>query len=110
MVLKKIIFYVFSTRTPIRATIHTLGGEVIYDKILATNQSKICVCCCENKIAINLNYNMQNQTQYYVLTDHKCQFFNVYFNINEQLTTQQTIFLLDKNYDLPINSAILTFK
>ena len=109
MFLKTVKFFVYTTKIPANIKIYLLDGEVILNKTLNKNQSIICVCCCKGKIAINLKYKNQSKTQYFVITNCKYQFFSVYFNFNNFLTPQ-TIFLLDKNYNLPINSAILTFK
>lgn len=111
MLAKRIRLNIFLSTTPALITVYTLDGQTIFSQTLTQQQTTFCFCCNKQKFAINANFNNQNQTQYFILSENRCQFFNVYFNFNNnQQIVRQNIILLDQNYNLPIKSATLTFQ
>ena len=87
----------------------------IYDR--AHNQifhtrttSNLCVCCACGVYLIQVSLNYENETQTisrFVDAVPCCLMMNFNFYLKVELL--QTFVLLDKNYNLPINKAILSF-
>lgn len=108
MFVKKIRINIFSTKIPYKIIIYSLDGEVFVNQLAMQNATTFCVCCKSFRIAIKVEYANQIQTKYFILTNARCQFLNTYFRFQDLLLRQNFI-LLDKNYNLPINSAKLSF-
>ncbi len=108
MFAKKIIFNISASNLPVNIKIRTLSGRIILNATITQNNSIIYVCYTEFKLAISAQYNNQTIIQYYNLTNCKCQVFNVCFRFNNTFIIPTFNFiLLDKNYNLPVPSAIL---
>lgn len=99
---------VFSSKNPIYLRIYTLDGNLLFYGFV-NNNSTFCVCTCSQKIAVGAQFNGQTQTQYFNLTNYRCQNLSVYFNFNTQNNATQNFILLDKTYNFPIESATLNF-
>ena len=108
---KTISLTVLSNKYPFELTISTCSGLFIARRQI-TSASRFCLrtnACC-----LRLVGQYQNQTivKSYVVSNCSCQLVLANFNFTLVTTPQplQTFTLLDQNYGLPVNTALLNFK
>lgn len=113
---KKIInLIVSSSSVPFNLTILTCNGLFISKKTIASKTTKLCLCtktCCLKLVA---NYQNQTLVKRVNLFNVRCQNIVAHFNFFTLAPTpppqpqKQNFVLLDKNYNLPISNAVLSF-
>ena len=111
---KTINLTVSSPKTPFELTISTCDGFFIARKTILSNSARFCLLT--NACCLRLSARYQNQTivKNYFISSCRCQnvFANFVFTLippPSPTPTPQYFTLIDKNYGLPVQNAILNF-
>lgn len=101
---------VFSSKNPFKIKIRGLDGKLYLQNLINRNWMEFWLCNTNKAISVRAEWQGQVQTAYFKPLKTMCQRVNFCFQFNTPQPSQQKIILLDKNYDIPIQSAILNFK
>ena len=108
---KKIKLNIFSSILPYNLKIISSNCEIIKNTLISTYNQKICISTkgCYVKLVAKISGQIVYKTIY--LNNQKCQKYSVNFAFDSVISQKYVNFftLFDKNYDFPIESAILNF-